>query len=211
MPIADTRLKRRAKIVDGVIDLIADGGVEAVQMRDVAQHAGVALATVYNYFASKEDLVAAALNSWQEQVVRRTDPGEPADRDPVRGVLNHLRRSQQAADADPEMTALALQLTISFDPIAKAATDKLLGAWTQVLARLAGVVAPEDLAHVAFALTCVLAGSSIGLLTGRVALAESLDHVEWAARVLLGDLAPRTTTRRDSAASEGRTRETPPQ
>jgi TetR/AcrR family transcriptional regulator, cholesterol catabolism regulator len=48
------QLIRRARIIEAVIDLIADVGADAVQMRDVAQRSGVALATVYRYFSSKD-------------------------------------------------------------------------------------------------------------------------------------------------------------
>ena len=75
VPLADMtarQLVRRAKIIEAVIDLIADVGAEAVQMRDVAQHSGVALATVYRYFSSKDHLLAAALEDWQKRLTRRS-------------------------------------------------------------------------------------------------------------------------------------------
>jgi len=40
------QLVRRAKIIEAVIVLIGDVGADAVQMRDVAQRSGGALATV---------------------------------------------------------------------------------------------------------------------------------------------------------------------
>jgi len=74
VPLADMtsgQLVRRAKIIEEVIDLIAEVGADAVQMRDVAQRSGVALATVYRYFRSKEHLLAAALEDWQKRLTRR--------------------------------------------------------------------------------------------------------------------------------------------
>src|ERR1700694_6017874 len=47
------------------------GGYEAVQMRDVAALAGVALGTVYRYFTSKDHLLAAALAEWTEEMETR--------------------------------------------------------------------------------------------------------------------------------------------
>ena len=61
------QLIRRAKVIEAVIDLIAEVGAEALQMRDVAQRSGVALATVYRYFSSKDHLLAAALEDWQKR------------------------------------------------------------------------------------------------------------------------------------------------
>ncbi len=65
------QLARRAKIIEEVIGLIAEVGADAVQMRDVAQRSEVALATLYRYFSSKENLLAAALADWQKRLTRR--------------------------------------------------------------------------------------------------------------------------------------------
>ena len=50
---------RRQRVIDAAMKLAADGGYDAVQMRDVASEAGVALWTIYRYFASKDHLLAA--------------------------------------------------------------------------------------------------------------------------------------------------------
>ena len=49
------------RILEATIELAAAGGYEAVKQRDVAMRAKVALATVYTRFASKDILLAAAL------------------------------------------------------------------------------------------------------------------------------------------------------
>ena len=53
--------ERARRIIDTAIDLAEKGGFEAVRLRDVASHAGVALGTVYKRFRSKEDILVAAL------------------------------------------------------------------------------------------------------------------------------------------------------
>src|ERR1700755_773679 len=78
------QLVRRAKIIEAGTDLIADVGADAVQMRDVAQRSGVALATVYRYFSSKEHLLAAALEDWQKRLTRRVlAAGGPTEEGPL--------------------------------------------------------------------------------------------------------------------------------
>src|SRR5664279_3567725 len=56
--------ERRERIVRAAITLLERGEYDAIQMRDVAAEASVALATVYRYFTSKEHLYAAALLEW---------------------------------------------------------------------------------------------------------------------------------------------------
>src|SRR3954454_24026356 len=55
---------RRGTIVRAAITLLEQREYDAIQMRDVAGEAGVALATIYRYFTSKEHLYAAALLEW---------------------------------------------------------------------------------------------------------------------------------------------------
>ena len=51
---------RRTRVLEAAIELASEGGYDAVQMRDVATRAQVALGTIYRYFSSKDELLAAA-------------------------------------------------------------------------------------------------------------------------------------------------------
>jgi AcrR family transcriptional regulator len=55
--------ERARRIVATAMELAERGGFEAVRLRDVAAHAGVALGTVYRRFRGKQDLLLAALES----------------------------------------------------------------------------------------------------------------------------------------------------
>jgi len=60
---------RRDAIVQAAGALAAEGGINAVQITPVAQRAGVATGTVYRYFPSKDDLVAALVAAVSEREV----------------------------------------------------------------------------------------------------------------------------------------------
>ena len=69
--------ERARRIVETAVELAEKGGFEAVRLRDVASHAGVALGTLYRRFRSKEDLLLAALElqiGKHEQLVERRPP-----------------------------------------------------------------------------------------------------------------------------------------
>lgn len=51
---------RRAVLIEATLDCIADGGPEAATVRAIALRAGVTPGLIRHYFATKEDLVAAA-------------------------------------------------------------------------------------------------------------------------------------------------------
>ncbi len=76
---------RARRIVETEVELAEQGGFEAVRLRDVASHAGVALGTLYRRFRSKEDLLLAALEveiaDLEERLAQRPPQGAtPLDR-----------------------------------------------------------------------------------------------------------------------------------
>lgn len=58
---------RHARIVEAARETAAEGGIGAVQIVPVARRAGIASGTVYRYFPSKADLVAALVAATAEQ------------------------------------------------------------------------------------------------------------------------------------------------
>jgi AcrR family transcriptional regulator len=186
------QLIRRAKIIEAVTELIAEVGAEAVQMRDVAKRSGVALATVYRYFNSKEYLLAAALEDWQKRLTRRilATRGRHAGRDPLPGIVDYLRRAQRAFHRNPNMTLLMLQTTTSTDPAAKATIDRMNRTNTEMFNTLLEGLAAEDVPNITFGLNAALSSSLTGVLAGMMTLEESLTRVEWVARVLLANATP---------------------
>ncbi len=57
---------RRARVLQVSMSLASQGGYDAVQMRDVAAQAEVALGTLYRYFSSKDVLLISGLASWSQ-------------------------------------------------------------------------------------------------------------------------------------------------
>jgi AcrR family transcriptional regulator len=59
--------RRGAHVLDAVLDVIAERGLEAATMRTVAAAAGISLAQVQYYFHSKDELVASAFRHVTER------------------------------------------------------------------------------------------------------------------------------------------------
>jgi len=86
-------------------DVLSAGGLEAVQMKDLSQRAGVPLATLYRYFPSKDYLLlAVALASYQAALrkvsAEATRGGTVRER-----VALHLRREFRAQQRSQPLTA----------------------------------------------------------------------------------------------------------
>lgn len=103
--LARSQAARRRRVIDAALARASDGGFENVQMRDVATDAGVALGTVYRYFASKERLLLEAMAEQQEDLrgylLAHPAPGAtPAER-----VINVLGRANTSLRKHPDITA----------------------------------------------------------------------------------------------------------
>ena len=180
------QLIRRARIIEEVIDLIADVGADAVQMRDVAKGSGVALATVYRYFSSKDHLLAAALEDWQKRLTRRiTAASRQSRRDPLTGMLDYLRRALRAFHRNPEMTALMQQMMTSTIPEARATLDEMNRTNIEMFERLLDGVDPDEVPNVSFGINAALASAVSAMLVGSLTFEEATARVEWVARSLI--------------------------
>ncbi len=51
-------------IVRAVLELLEDGGYDAVHLREVARRAQVSLATIYKLFATRDELIVVAVERW---------------------------------------------------------------------------------------------------------------------------------------------------
>jgi AcrR family transcriptional regulator len=65
----------RERIIEAVRDNVAEEGRDALAIRLVARRAGIAQGTVYNYFASKEEMAFAAIERDWEDFLARAERG----------------------------------------------------------------------------------------------------------------------------------------
>jgi AcrR family transcriptional regulator len=75
------RQARRADILRAGRSLLGEQGLPALQMREVAHRAGIALGTVYTYFPTKESLYAAMYAERLDEMLGELAPAltKPAD------------------------------------------------------------------------------------------------------------------------------------
>lgn len=73
--------ERDDRLLDVVTEILETEGYEAVQLREVARRARTSLATIYKRFATRDDLILAALEYWMQKnrysgvTPRRRTPG----------------------------------------------------------------------------------------------------------------------------------------
>ncbi len=99
---------QRRALVRAAYDLIAEKGFEGLRTRDVAERAGVNVATLHYYFATKEHLIRGVVDLLRQQLSHTSSQTGP------RGPLEELRReltdTQYQLQAFPEMFRVVFEL-----------------------------------------------------------------------------------------------------
>jgi len=111
---------RRGRIVTAALSLLEQGEYDKIQMRDVAEEAGVSLGTVYRYFASKEHLFAAVVVVWSDSLKVRVQR-RPLEGDVPSEMLDDLMgRVLTAFERMPQFLRLIVVLESTPDRHARA-------------------------------------------------------------------------------------------
>jgi AcrR family transcriptional regulator len=176
---------RRGRVLDAALELASEGGYDAVQMRDVAARAQVALGTIYRYFSSKDHLLAACqVELWRDQAGRlATRPAQgatPADR-----VAQLMERAMRGAELEPKRTAALVTATSSPDPAVRECQAEIMAIMDRVLEDAMGDVDPDRRAQVALTLRQVWFAWLLGWVNGWNDAATVSRELVNTARILL--------------------------
>jgi AcrR family transcriptional regulator len=112
---------RRSRLIEAAREFAIDGGYTAVTMHDVADRAGVARATVYRYFASKDHLLIEAAAAWAVDIVELDAPGET----PEQRLSGLLERLVEVAAENLLFTSAVVQAVTSQDSGVDASRNEL--------------------------------------------------------------------------------------
>ncbi|MDQ1446845.1 MAG: TetR/AcrR family transcriptional regulator, cholesterol catabolism regulator, partial [Acidimicrobiaceae bacterium] len=106
---------RRQRVIDAAFELGAERGYDAVQMRDVAATANVALATIYRYFSSKDHLLAAAMTEWTARLQGRVAQSPPQGTTAADQLVDVLNRACHALERQPKLSMALVRALSSPD------------------------------------------------------------------------------------------------
>ena len=143
-PRAAETAERRRRLVDAAVELAKQGGYEAVQMRDVANRADVALATLYRQYPSKDQLLLAALAdrtaTLRDILARRPSAGAT----PVVRVIGVIEQASRALTRDPRLAGAMVTALGSPEPDAAAIKQEILELLRGILGDAGGFAAVDD-------------------------------------------------------------------
>jgi AcrR family transcriptional regulator len=100
--------ERHARILQAAETMLSQDGEHGLQMKQLAQRASVALATLYRYFPSKDHVLAAIALDRHVRALQRVDTMTFAGESPGERAADLMLREFRRMQRDPEM-ATALQ------------------------------------------------------------------------------------------------------
>jgi AcrR family transcriptional regulator len=178
--------ERRQRILDATLTLASRGGYEAVQMRAVADRAGVALGTLYRYFPSKVHLLVSGLarefERNQEKLDRLAIPGDT----PYERMLFVLGWVTRAMQREPMLTEAMTRAFMFADPSAAAEANTVARLMERMFTRAMHEGEPTaDEIAISRVIGDVWLSSLVAWVTRRASADDVSNQLELAARLLL--------------------------
>ncbi|MDT0481943.1 TetR/AcrR family transcriptional regulator [Streptomyces doebereineriae] len=191
MSTAPKRLPARDRILDTACELFYAHGIHAVGVDRLIAESGVAKATLYKQFPSKDDVVAAYLRRMDDRWRRQLRSAASAAGDDPRDQLFGLFVAMEHAARGGTLGCAFINAVAEYEPGSTAHTitvehKRAVRDWVRDLAAAAGAAEPDMLA---FQLTLLIDGT---LAATRVERADAAaEAAKRTARDLLDAACPR--------------------
>ena len=187
--LTGSQAARRERVLRTALELGAAGGYDAVQMRDVATSAGVALGTIYRYFTSKDHLLAAAMVEWTNDLERRVGQRPPKGDTIVARVDDVLGRATRAMEREPKLSEAVITALMSPDRGAAACQEQVAATMIRILSGALGDgFERETETQITRTLGHVWFSALVGWANGGTGIDKVADELSIATDLILGPL-----------------------
>ena len=173
-----------------MVELLASHEHGQIHMRDIADRSGVALATLYRYFASKELLFAHAVVAWGQSFVstaKRRAGNAPSDSERMQQTF---RRTIKAYERWPNFYRLIAALEITDDAEARQVFQLFSAYYQESLRTVLEHTDPDDAAVVAQVLLSTLGTALRKWSVGEWEIAQVYDHMSKAVDLVFREPRP---------------------
>ena len=176
---------RRRRLIDAAFELGAEGGYDAVQMRDVAATANMALATIYRNFSSKDHLLAAAMTEWTIRLRDRVAQSPPKGDTAADQMIDVLQRACLAMGRQPKLSAALVRALSSSDVGVRNSGGEVRASIASMGDPILADLEPEVRADILAVLGHVWYSSLVSWANGRSPFDSVTRELERACRILI--------------------------
>ncbi|URM91557.1 TetR family transcriptional regulator [Streptomyces sp. MRC013] len=186
-PLTERQEARRRRILHASARLAGRGGFDAVQMREVAEAAQVALGTLYRYFPSKVHLLVAAMQDRLDGLHAALRKRPPAGEGPAERVAETLMRAFRSLQREPQLADAMVRALTFADRSVSAEVDAVSRRTTAIVldAMRLEHPTPEQLAAVRV-IEHTWHSALVAWLSGRASVAQVRLDIETACRLIDG-------------------------
>ena len=178
--LTDRQARTVQRLTEAAVEVVRDQGYEGLTVRNVARRAGVAPATAYNYFASKDHLVTEVF--WR-RLQALPDTHTDRRRSPANRVVAAVADIALLVADEPELAAACTVSMLGADPDVRMLRDRI-GA--EMHRRVAEALGPDADPAVQRSLDLALTGALLQAGMGHLTYAELPDRLAELIRLVLG-------------------------
>ena len=185
-PVTRAQQERYDRVVDAAAEALSAGGQDAVQMKDLAQRAGVSLATLYRYFPSKEYVLLAVSLARYQAAARKVFAEVPQGNTVRERVTSHLMREFRTQQREQRLTAALTQALTGTTRTYSELIEAVEHLHLQILRHVAAGGGPvsEQQQKVLAVVLDIFNGASRRWLAGTYSAAEAKFHIETGCELL---------------------------
>jgi len=176
---------RRKLAVAAARAIAAEGGYDAVTMREVASRSGVARATLYRYFSSKDHLLAEVVIDLNTGMRDELAIHPPVGASVVDRVTDSFARIFGAILREPNLLSATLRAYFSQDPAVHRLGPQIRSMGALYLEAGLGDNDISDRADVARVLGTLSFAMLLSLASGHRGIDEAVEDMRRAARLLI--------------------------
>ena len=178
--LTDRQARTVQRLTEAAVDVVRDEGYEGLTVRDVARRAGVAPATAYTYFASKDHLVTEVF--WR-RLQALPDTHTDRRRTPANRVVAAVADIALLVADEPELAAACTVSMLGSDPDVRTLRDRI-GA--EMHRRVAEALGDDADPAVQRSLDHALTGALVQAGMGHLTYSELPDRLAELIRLVLG-------------------------
>ena len=181
--LSDRRRNKRqeetiGKVLDAAVEMLRETSYSDLTMRSVAARAGVAPATAYTYFSSKNELIAQVYLRLVRDVPVFTDVNQTTEQ----RVSAQLRELALLVADDPEIAAAATTALLGDEPEVGQIREKI-GA--EVHRRITSALGPGEWPEVRSVLQMIFYGALVAAGTKLVTYYQMADRLDSAVALIM--------------------------
>src|SRR5262245_55725938 len=110
------RPSARRRLLNATLELVAEGGYDALQVRSLADRAEVSSRTIYSYFPSVESLLIVAIAEQSQDLYRRYTLAPPRGRTPASRVQKLIDELTNITTANRTLTVALFRALLCGKP-----------------------------------------------------------------------------------------------